>query len=424
MHFPPQLARRLHRPSRARRESERPGGDGRAARLGTARADAAAGRREPGWRNLPRVCRAGARAHDVALVGGDTTPGPLSVTVQILGHRAARRRRCCARGAQPGDALFVSGTPGDAAAGLALEQGRLTAPADAARLSCASAFSFPTPARGARRVPARLCERLHRRVRRPARRCRQAGARERLWRRSSSSRRCRSPRRCVAAVGEERARELALTGGDDYELCFTVPAAARRAAARGAAAGALGLHAHRRRCARPRAPWSCARVRDGVLAFGLSIISLIASAGCPARRTGPARATAGRVRVSITVSAVGARPYPVAPFRYTSRPCQHRLQIRSAPQARRPYPGEDRQVRGHQGGRPRQHRGRVPVARRVLRPRRRDQGLQHRHRRRRGARPHRPQDVPLRGAPGRACCSIRTSCRSTTRARKTATATS
>jgi thiamine-monophosphate kinase len=33
----------------------------------------------------------------------------------------------------------------------------------------------------------------------------------------------------VSAVGEQRARELALTGGDDYELCFTVspPEAAR-----------------------------------------------------------------------------------------------------------------------------------------------------------------------------------------------------
>jgi thiamine-monophosphate kinase len=27
----------------------------------------------------------------------------------------------------------------------------------------------------------------------------------------------------VSAVGEQRARELALTGGDDYELCFAVP---------------------------------------------------------------------------------------------------------------------------------------------------------------------------------------------------------
>jgi thiamine-monophosphate kinase len=28
----------------------------------------------------------------------------------------------------------------------------------------------------------------------------------------------------VSAVGERRARELALTGGEDYELCFSVPA--------------------------------------------------------------------------------------------------------------------------------------------------------------------------------------------------------
>ncbi len=28
----------------------------------------------------------------------------------------------------------------------------------------------------------------------------------------------------LSACGPERARELALTGGDDYELCFSVPA--------------------------------------------------------------------------------------------------------------------------------------------------------------------------------------------------------
>jgi thiamine-monophosphate kinase len=60
-----------------------------------------------------------ARAHDVALVGGDTTRGPLCVTVQLLGHvpRGQALRRS---GGRAGDALFVSGTPGDAAAGLAL----------------------------------------------------------------------------------------------------------------------------------------------------------------------------------------------------------------------------------------------------------------------------------------------------------------
>jgi thiamine-monophosphate kinase len=60
-----------------------------------------------------------ADAHAVALVGGDTTGGPLTVSVQILGHvpRGTALRRS---GAQAGDVLVVSGTLGDAAAGLNL----------------------------------------------------------------------------------------------------------------------------------------------------------------------------------------------------------------------------------------------------------------------------------------------------------------
>jgi len=56
----------------------------------------------------------------VALVGGDTTAGPLAVvTVSMTGdvpHGAALLRST----AQPGDAIYVSGTLGDAAAGLGL----------------------------------------------------------------------------------------------------------------------------------------------------------------------------------------------------------------------------------------------------------------------------------------------------------------
>src|SRR5579863_9978103 len=58
-----------------------------------------------------------ARAHGVALVGGDTTRGPLTVTIQLLGHvphGTALRRS----GARAGDLLAVSGTLGDAGAGL------------------------------------------------------------------------------------------------------------------------------------------------------------------------------------------------------------------------------------------------------------------------------------------------------------------
>src|SRR3979411_1436571 len=70
-----------------------------------------------------------ARAHDVALVGGDTTSGPLCVSIQILGHVARSTALLRSRG-RPGDHVFVSGTPGDAAAGLAIEQSKLAASSD------------------------------------------------------------------------------------------------------------------------------------------------------------------------------------------------------------------------------------------------------------------------------------------------------
>src|SRR5690606_20522706 len=55
------------------------------------------------------------------LVGGDTTRGPLSVTVTVLGE-VAQDRACTRAGARPGDYVCVTGTPGDAAAGLELLQ--------------------------------------------------------------------------------------------------------------------------------------------------------------------------------------------------------------------------------------------------------------------------------------------------------------
>jgi thiamine-monophosphate kinase len=59
--------------------------------------------------------------YNVALVGGDTVRGPLVATVQIGGWVEADRW-LTRSGAQAGDLLFVSGTPGEAAAGLAVIQ--------------------------------------------------------------------------------------------------------------------------------------------------------------------------------------------------------------------------------------------------------------------------------------------------------------
>lgn len=160
-----------------------------------------------------------ARAHEVALVGGDTTSGPLCVTVQALGHVP----RSCAllrSGGRAGDPLFVSGTPGDAAAGLAIEQGKL-APAGEAAAYLRERFLYPAP-----RVALGEC------LRRYASACIDVsdgllGDASKLARSSGCGVEVEYDAVPVSAalvtvVGADRARELALTGGDDYELCFSV----------------------------------------------------------------------------------------------------------------------------------------------------------------------------------------------------------
>ena len=80
-----------------------------------------------------------AQRHDVALVGGDTTRGPLSVCVTVHGFvepgQALRRD-----GARVGDEVWVSGTLGDAAAALAQWRG-----GDAMDASLRERLDRPTP---------------------------------------------------------------------------------------------------------------------------------------------------------------------------------------------------------------------------------------------------------------------------------------
>lgn len=69
---------------------------------------------------LDGFCELAERA-DVALVGGDTTRGPLAITVTALGHVPAGAALTRA-GAKIGDIVCVSGTLGDASAALHLSQ--------------------------------------------------------------------------------------------------------------------------------------------------------------------------------------------------------------------------------------------------------------------------------------------------------------
>lgn len=168
-----------------------------------------------------------ARIHDIALVGGDTTAGPLSITVQVLGS-APPSKALLRSGGKPNDILFVSGTPGDAAAGLAVEQGKLEVGDAGHATYLRERFLFPTP-----RVE------LGQRLRDYVSACIDVsdgllGDAGKLAAASS----CGVHIECsqlpispplAAVVSAQRAREFALTGGDDYELCFAVPPAALEA---------------------------------------------------------------------------------------------------------------------------------------------------------------------------------------------------
>ncbi|MEJ0084741.1 MAG: thiamine-phosphate kinase [Pseudomonadota bacterium] len=163
------------------------------------------------------------RRHGVALVGGDTTRGPLTITVTVIGIvpiGVALERK----GGQPGDAVFVTGSPGDAAAGLALEQGRLHVADPMSAQILRDRFLFPTPRcevgvalRGLASACIDVSDGL-------------GGDLEKLCAASGCGAEVDAAALPVSesllgAVGRESAREYALTGGDDYELLFCVPLA-------------------------------------------------------------------------------------------------------------------------------------------------------------------------------------------------------
>jgi len=84
-----------------------------------------------------------AQQFGVELVGGDTTRGPLNLCVTIIGEVPAQHalRRS---GAQPGDEIWVSGSLGDAALALAHLHKRILL-SESAFAACAQALHQPQP---------------------------------------------------------------------------------------------------------------------------------------------------------------------------------------------------------------------------------------------------------------------------------------
>ena len=158
-----------------------------------------------------------AERHAVQLIGGDTTRGPLSITVQAMGL-APRGQALRRSGARPGDLIYVSHSIG--AAGLALRQ----------RLSGQSIEDSGLVAALERPEP-RLA--LGQQLRGLATACIDIsdGLAADLGHILEASRvgalihferipLLDSVRRHVQETGEAN---LPLSSGDDYELCFTIP---------------------------------------------------------------------------------------------------------------------------------------------------------------------------------------------------------
>lgn len=168
-------------------------------------------------RDFSRGLFALANRHGISLVGGDTTRGPLSITIQVQGYapsgQALRRD-----GAQSGDQIYVSGSLGDAGAGLELS---LAGNYDESNF-LVRRFISPEPrlalgqnllgvASAAIDISDGLLADLGHILTRS-----QVGAELQVDQLPVST-------ELQTHVGEARAQALALSAGDDYELCFCVP---------------------------------------------------------------------------------------------------------------------------------------------------------------------------------------------------------
>ena len=177
-----------------------------------------------------------AAQHGVALVGGDTTRGPLGLTVTALGQVAAGAA-LLRSGARVGDVVLVTGTLGDAAAGLEIAQRASQGGVDAHAAWLRQRLDYPAPrvAAGlALRGLATACIDLSDGLLADLRHlCKASGVGAEVELDALPL----SPA-LRASVPVAQAQAWALGGGDDYELCFCVaPAQVDPALARAQAAG-------------------------------------------------------------------------------------------------------------------------------------------------------------------------------------------
>lgn len=164
----------------------------------------------------------------VGMLGGDTTstPGPLVISITVLGHVAAGKA-VHRSGARAGDVVFVTGTIGDAGAGLDLIRGGVPPAPEERREALIARYRLPEPRLDPGQAIAQvataaldvsdgliadlnhIAEVSHVRI-------------------VLDAPQIPLSRAFIDVYGDDiAARVRAATSGDDYEIAFTVPANAR-----------------------------------------------------------------------------------------------------------------------------------------------------------------------------------------------------
>lgn len=166
-----------------------------------------------------------AQSYEVALIGGDTTSGPLNINVQIIGE-VANDQFLRRDGAVPGDDIWVSGYLGDAALALRHSLQEIELNNEEADY-CFSMLHMPT----ARvELGQRLVGRVHSAIDISDGLMADLGHILACSGQSAVIKIAALP--CSQVMKQylhlPLAAQCQLTGGDDYELCFTAPKKNRR----------------------------------------------------------------------------------------------------------------------------------------------------------------------------------------------------
>ena len=159
-----------------------------------------------------------ANQYNVSLVGGDTTAGPLTISITVAGELPAGES-LCRGGAQVGDTIYVSGTLGDGAAGLY----ELTHNPKTISERLLQRFYAPQPqidlGKGLRDYATACIDISDGLIADLGHICKASGL-------GAQIRSDLLPVHSELKVNHSNHfQQWVLTGGDDYQLCFTVPEA-------------------------------------------------------------------------------------------------------------------------------------------------------------------------------------------------------